>query len=202
MAIGDLASVRVHTDTYPLFNENAWGFVALTGSSTWRTSLGNEFVATVLPLLMVGLVETCELRNVLVVDEVPGTAATISVSTSGITTGSVVDDPVPPTVSALLSWVTEQRGRSGRGRTYIPALPRGQLRPDGYLWDAAAGDYLSDLLDVILATYGPTGSSSLARLVVISRQLDLVAQVPPVGYPVVNGEFSSVIASQRRRLLR
>jgi hypothetical protein len=202
MAFNDLASIRVHTATYPLFNENAWGFVSLTGLSTWRQLLADEWCDLVLPTYMSGLVETCEVRNVLCVDELPGTGLAVAGDTGGIVTGSIVDDPVPPQVSALLSWQTDSSGRSARGRTYIPALPRGALRPSGYLWEAPAEAYLDDVLDAMLDLYGPDGSSGLARLVVISRQQDGVINDPLVYRAVVSGEYSSVIATQRRRLLR
>jgi hypothetical protein len=174
----------------------------LSGVSTWRQDLVQEWCDNILPIYLAGLVETCEVREVVCVDEVPGTGADVVGDTHGIDIGQIVDDPVPPQVSGLLSWVSAQRGRSGRGRTYIPALPRGRLRSDGYRWTSAAEDYLADMVAFMLSYYGPTGSSSLARLVVISRQLDGSPQVPPVGYPVEDGSYSSVIATQRRRLER
>lgn len=202
MALGDLASLQVHMTNPGEFVECAWGLKALTNNPGWRQLLAEEWWIALRPRWLSGLVEDAQIRDVTVRDVVPGTAADVVYTGGGIQTGAIAGPSVPPQVAGLITWRTDLAGRAHRGRTFVPRMPRSWVEENGDRWTEAGQDYLFSYAELFYATYSRViGSSDIAFLVVISRQLDGVPRAP-VGTQVTSFDTSAVLATQRRRLHR
>lgn len=199
MAVGDLASLRLHLNQFPGHFEVAWGFQSTSGVANWRQIVMDGFAVLAGPTLMLALSQDVGFRNITMVDVVPGTAPDIQSSSGLLLDGAINQRRLPPQVAARINWTTGLAGRSYRGASFIPGLPRTALANDANSWQAADMARLQAFVDVMMLQYGPTGTSTFARLVIISRQLDGVVRAVPVGTQVQAGAVVSAIRSRRDR---
>lgn len=94
--------------------------------------------------------------------------------------GALSDNPIPNQVAAVVTWRTNTRGRSFRGRTYLGGFTEAHSAgsaPDGTLWSAIA-DWASDLNTGLTTATHP--------LMVVSRYHQVVPGVPPTVPRVTN----------------
>lgn len=198
MALGDLASVKVHLEAFGLVAESALGMQCISPFANWRDLLAIEFRGTVMPDWLACLGFNIALRDVTVADVVPGT---------GI--DAVWSDPIPPTGTGgtfeapaqcayVISWRSDGIGRNTRGRNYLFGLPRDWLST-ARRWNGDAFDAVENLVSVVLAQYGPTGFSDLARLQVISRGPHDAPLPVPTSYPITHAFFTNEIRTMRKR---
>jgi len=110
-------------------------------------------------------------------------------------TGSRTGDPQPNQVSLCVTFQTAKRGRSYRGRNYIPGLPASALQDfhtwfstETDQWDTNYGGIISDI-----ETAGWTPS-------VLSRVQDHITLAEGVWTPITTPRANTRIATQRRRL--
>jgi hypothetical protein len=108
--------------------------------------------------------------------------------------GTATGDSVPNNAAPCITLLTGLRGRSYRGRKYIPGYP--ETNVDGSLVGLSN---LSALL-TIMGAIVPLLSADDAALGVISRQLNNVARVIGVITAVTAFKADQIIDSQRRRL--
>jgi len=109
--------------------------------------------------------------------------------------GSSAGESLPNNVTYCISFITNARGRSFRGRNYVPGLGNGQV--DG-------NNIVSTTRTALLAYYSTLKAavSELSwEMVVVSRFEDGVARTTGVTTPITTfTTFDTVVDSQRRRL--
>ena len=109
--------------------------------------------------------------------------------------GTLAGDSVPNNAALAVSFYTDQRGRSYRGRNYVPGLSAGNL--------ASTSTFATAVLAGLLAAYVelPTALGSVgAEHAVLSRQHNGAPRTTGVATPVTAYGGNVQIDSQRRRL--
>ena len=127
-------------------------------------------------------------------DQSSQTGLGMEVAIGGPKTGKVVSPSVPNNVCIAVKLVTSIRGRSHRGRFYVPGLVKAQVTGNDLL-----GTTVSELKEYFenLITTQITGG---AKLVIASRFTNKAPRVTGT-YTDVTGAFvESTVDSQRRRL--
>jgi hypothetical protein len=140
------------------------------------------------------------LSNALVFDGVRATAQHSESAPSvfnpapASTTGAQTGNSQAPQVAAVMTFRTDQRGRSYRGRNYIPGIPDTQLLNPGNLSATAMGllaisyaglETVEDLLDI--------------THVVTSHFTDGAARASGVNTPITTYSIDQPLDTQRRR---
>lgn len=198
MALGDLAYVKLFFVAPGYVGQNSLGFQCISPFTNWRTLLSAEFRSTVVPDWMACLGFNLRLREVTVTDVLPGTGAD-DVFNYGVSapagTGGTTE--APGQLSYVISWRSDGIGRNTRGRTFLFGLPLAQVTPS--TWDSGSAFDVQNLVEVILAQYGPTGFSDLARLQVISHTHNGSPVVPPQSFPITHAFFDATIRTNRKR---
>lgn len=109
--------------------------------------------------------------------------------------GTAAGDALPANCAAEITLVTGLRGRSYRGRIYIPGVPDTSATASS--WNAGFITSLSGAFaNFITVTYGAGG----AKLVVASRVHNGAVRAAGVASDVLSVTVSPYICSQRRRL--
>lgn len=199
MALGDLAYVKLFFLAPGYQGQNQFGMQCISPASNWRELLAAEFRDTVLPdwMAMLGFNVAC--REITVQDVVPGTGADYVLSLlpdEPHGTGGTVESP--PQLAYVVSWRSDGIGRNTRGRNYIFGLPRAYI--GSTTWAGAAFDDVENMVSVMLAQYGPTGFSDLARLQVISHGPHGAPLATPQAFPVTHAIFDQTIRTNRKRV--
>lgn len=127
--------------------------------------------------------------NCLSVDYEPGTVKAVRTDTLAMheedfaSAGTVAGDPMPPQVTGLISWRSGIASRSGRGRTYMPALTEGEV----------ASGYISAGLQTRYGNFATAAQSFLyGSLVIYHRDSNTYI-------PVVSNIIRTTTFTQRRR---
>lgn len=112
-------------------------------------------------------------------------------ATGGVATGGVVGAQC----AMVVSFQTANRGRSYRGRMYIPSLPASALQTASTWSTTAAGNVQSGITSLLstltLAGYQPC---------ILSRQENLVRRLIGVATPITTFTVHLVMGTQRRRI--
>lgn len=110
-------------------------------------------------------------------------------------TGKQNLEPVPNSVAICISLRSSGRGRSSRGRNYIPAIPH-----DSVALNRVTGSVLTQLTSAY-NTLGTLADDAGATWVVISRSHNKIPRTTGVTFPITTVVFTdNVVDSQRRRL--
>lgn len=119
----------------------------------------------------------------------------VVVNQSGLPVAGTLGGSVTDIGSAFdISFRTPNRGRSGRGRNFVPGLAVSQ-RADSALWTTtAAADIAADYLTLSSALSSPGFDHTVA-----SEQLNGVVRNPAVMQPVTSYVGNVAIANQRKR---
>jgi hypothetical protein len=155
------------------------------------TELGNSHIATFLPLLSSAIL--LEEVNAVDLSDITGPSVTSTSalpSTGGVTTGSL-----PNNVAMCITRKTALRGRSYRGRMYVPGCPTAMLLSSTGWTGTARGNVASAYNDLILA-----GEFLGWTHVVVSYQNAGVVRLSGVATPVTSFDIDPLVDSQRRRL--
>lgn len=176
-----------------------YGFRAVTGTDGWQQVLVDDWFTTVLPSFRTLLSSATSVEDLTVHDVLPGTAAPASHFLASGLAGFGASPALPPQVALIIQHRSGLAGRANRGRVYLPGCPLVAKTSSGInvtgTFRAAQGAYAA----VAMARYGPSGSSPIAKLVTISRQLDGAPRDPIVGVPITSMVAGFTIATQRRR---
>lgn len=199
MALGDLAEVRVNIVGPATWSQCGLGMQCITIDPLWRLALAEEFFTQIIPDWMGCLGFNVVCRTVDVVDVVPGTGATAVYTPVVEPHGALIGQAAPANCAYVISWRSDGIGRNTRGRNYLYGLPR-VFAAESNHWEDDAPILVQNLVEVILAQYGPTGFSDLARLQIISRGPKSAPLTVPQSFPVTHAFFSSEIRSMRKRL--
>lgn len=122
-------------------------------------------------------------------------AISVTLSVNPPFAGGVPDEAMPNNVSYVVSFITAQRGRSFRGRNYVPGLPQ----------TAVAGNHIvPGTRTALLAFYETLAAAAVIDewlMVVVSRFANGAERVAGVTTPInAFTTFDTVVDSQRRRL--
>lgn len=199
---GDLRAVHViyagPTGTYV----NTFGFAArqpvagddlLALANAFRTAL----IKNTSGGLLYGANNGVSCSTIRVEDVKPGTVATYE-STTAAVVGASATEMLPPQVAVIYTLSTLVKGRSYRGRFYLPG-PTEEDAGAGTLTGAAVTKYQT-IPTNMLAVFGPSGSNADWQMVVISRYLNHVKRGTPVGTAVTAITIDTVLRTQRRRV--
>lgn len=121
----------------------------------------------------------------------------VAFSTAGLpVAGGVSGAALTNQVAMVISFKTVKRGRSYRGRNYVPSIPPGSIVSTTQ-WTAAA-----------LTAYGTAYQNMAAAMaligwtwVVLSRQIDGVRRTVGAAEPVTSHIPRAAIGTQRRRII-
>ncbi len=140
----------------------------LTGLSTWVT---DEFA----PLLSRDWAST----RIRAVDLAVQTGLGIEVAVTA--TGGVDQEAAPNNVAACVSLRTDQRGRSGRGRNFVPGIPNSLIT-----LNTLDSGFIGSLVSAYALLAGAGTFVGGWQLVVLSRFTGGVARANGIGIPVTN----------------
>jgi len=114
---------------------------------------------------------------------------------SNPTTGAIASEAAPNNVAACISLRTAQRGRSGRGRNFIPGVPGNAVT-----LNTLSGPFMAD---IILAYENLIGAGTFLagwQQVIVSRQTGGALRPTGLAIPVVSCEFTvPYVRSMRTR---
>lgn len=112
--------------------------------------------------------------------------------------GAVDADPLPNSVTFCVKFTTAQRGRSGRGRIYLPGIPNNAVT--GNEVTLASAEIYADAVSQAVAD-AIAGFNDGAVHVVLSRYNNGIARQEGVAQGVLGyGWTDNVVDNQRRRL--
>lgn len=198
MALGDLATVKVHLTSASRVTQCGLGMQCISPFTNWRALLANEFRTEIMPDWMAGLSLQTALFNITVSDVVPGTGADVTSGTPGSMLGGRGTRPPVFQAASVISWRTGGTGRNTRGRNYLFGIAPTEVGSDN-TWSNFIQGWASTLATVIMAQYGPTGFSELARLQIISRGPHSAPLAVPQAFPVISFQSFGEIRSMRKR---
>lgn len=146
--------------------------------------------------LLYGMANDCSCSALQVDDVTPGTLARYELAFSAVA-GSSAQADLPPQCAVLFSMKTALKGRSYRGRFYVPGAVQTD-ETDGILSGTAVTNYTT-ILTQLLAVFGPSGSNANWQLAVISRFHLGQKRALPVATAVTAISLDPIIATQRGR---
>lgn len=125
------------------------------------------------------------------------TATGPSLETAVGVDGGVAGEAAPNNVAACVSFATAQRGRSSRGRNYVPAVPNSVIT-----LNTMSTTFISNLSDAYNGMAGPGALAAGWQWVVVSRQTAGALRPTGLAIPVVAATMKSVyVKSMRSRLV-
>lgn len=140
-------------------------------------------------------VDDLSLINVRVTDLTTENGMSLEGAVNPPAAGASATDPLPANCALQVSFTTPYRGRSYRGRIYIPGLP--EDRSSGSQWTAAFLALMATAIDnLLLVDFEPY----TANLVVVSRYHDGAPRAQGLHTAVSGYKISPYIVSQKRRL--
>jgi hypothetical protein len=110
-----------------------------------------------------------------------GSAIGIAQEVAAPYTGGVDVEAAPNNVAACVSLRTAQRGRSGRGRNFVPGIPNSVIT-----LNTLDPTFISDLVNAYANLIGPGGFTPGWQLVVLSRVTAGAARPTGIGIPVTD----------------
>lgn len=204
MAVGDvlLARLNARFDGEPVMNSLAFVDVGSgqenfidTASDLWSSLDGALGPFSGGGVMLTGLSVQYHLLSVDIASVVPGTAPMASYLAGGF--GTVEDDDaMPPNDALCITWRSDFKGPSGRGRTYLSGFAEGSA--NGGYWEAGAQTYAQIFADALLANFGEEGTQNF-RFVVLHRMTGGVPIVPPEQKPVMGYTVRNEVRSLGRR---
>lgn len=142
-----------------------------------------------------GTANGCSLVEIKCTDLTTDDGITTSFTSTLPIAGTGGTESTPLNCAAILSWKSAARGRSARGRTYVPAVP--ETFTDQSVVNSTYLGYL-DLWGSALMTLAP--GDTTCELVILSRYHLGLPRVTAVCYAVTGFTTKPTIVSQRRRL--
>ena len=199
MAVGDLYQLHFFINNSQTPTECVMGYKMLTGVFTFNTleALCQQWIDDVQPSLLLCLSENALVSRVQVTtvtshDEVPGLVDQVSKF------GSIVSQALPPNMAALIHLPTDAPNAKHNGRLYLAGTPEnGQEEGSLFAAQLALLQTFADELAKDITLDAP--ETGIFAPVVISRFLDGVKRVPPVGFLVGVAGPKTPMRQQRRR---
>jgi len=199
MAAGDIAALRLVGMQGGQRINHVFGFQDVDGSQT-RQQLAEHFNATVLTTFMVGKSAQLGFTGIEVDDVLPGSGARVEFSITPAKVGNDSgSDPMPPKDALVITWRTDLKGRSYRGRTFETG--RVEAGQSNGTWITSTLNLAFSFGELMMDTYGEDGTYGAWRFGIISRFLDKVKRAVPVITPVTGYAIRPTVYSQRRRTI-
>lgn len=199
--VGDIYQVDVEYVGPGGAQFNTFGFVCVTNvAGDAQTNLAAAFKTAMVKNtsggLLYGMAGDMSSSTLHVEDVKPGVLATLDYSYAAVA-GSSIQANLPPQCAVLISAKTGTKGRSYRGRFYLPG-PVQTDETDGLLSGAAVTAYTT-IPTQLLSVFGPAGTNGDWRYAVISRYSNKQKRAVPIATQVTSLALDPVIATQRRR---
>jgi len=106
---------------------------------------------------------------------------------------------LPNNVAMVLKFSTDQRGRSYRGRVYLPGMVIESLETSDTWLPAAAGAITSNF-NLYIADIDDAWTDPEITHVVVSRYTDNAPRTTGVATPVTAVTYNPAVATQRKRV--
>lgn len=178
--------------------ESRWRFVMLrTGLFDQQVKLWEMWRDNLEDYWMENRAEGWKFEQVIVRDLWPGTAADLVVPVGVVIPGDG-DDQGPPQVGPIITWRTDFRGRSYRGRTFWGPIRWADLDQGQYdhtIW-VILDNFAFTLLDVFSLGH-PLAIEP--NFIVFSQQHNMMPDLPGRYAPVTSYNIPRYLATQRRR---
>lgn len=143
-----------------------------------------------------GLTNTLSLQNINILDLSSSSAPSYNFPVSPAEPGGSVSPSLPLNATIASSFQTLQRGRSFRGRVYMPGLTQAWLNNAGTITSAWQATILSWWINLLTAF-----AANAWQHVVVSRVADGVPRTTAVVTPIIGYFVEQHLDSQRRRLV-
>lgn len=189
------AQVRMSLDSQ--FIENTLYFYKATGlDTTAMTALGNQLLLWWTTEYSVPLSVSLTLREIYLSDLSSQNGPTVTIpAPAPAPTGGVGADALPNNVAACISFRTAHRGRSYRGRNYVPALPDTQV-----VLNEMNPGLQADLVDAYNGLFARATTAGVTW-VVVSRYENKAPRAAGNPEPITSVVLvDPIVDSQRRRL--
>jgi hypothetical protein len=205
-AVGDLVTVRIVAtyqgepivndlsfmilnpgETFPLTAQQVVDDLdasegVISGSGSWTDQRTTQYVVD----------------HIDVLDVLPGVAPLQSFPSSAA--GTVDEDGVPGNCNLCCTLRTDTRGQRGRGRLYLCGYSEG-LTTAGY-WEADAQTAANNILNNLMANYGPdSGGPDMSWVVIHRSEGNPPHPVTPVAQPVTAFTVHNEVRSISRRAI-
>jgi hypothetical protein len=138
---------------------------------------------------------TFVLTKILVTDLTSQSGGAIEYVTDLPLAGSGAGTYLPNNVALAIKWLTGQRGRSYRGRTFYMPIPSGFVSGN-----TVNSSGLSIIHDIFEALFALSGTEGLPEMVVASRYHNKAPRTTGVSTLITGFGINSTVDSQRRRL--
>lgn len=168
-------------------------------ASAWTdaqlTALAGDINGWVADELLPLMSSDIELISTNATDQSSSSGSSIDVAAAGTPAGEVAQPSIAQNVAAVVTHRTANRGRSYRGRNYIPGLPITAMQTVGTLSAAT--------ISALVAAYAALSDVETAEgctHVVASRFADKAPRTTGVTTPITSYTVDSNSDSQRRRL--
>jgi|SRR5215212_1918281 len=172
-----------------LYFEVSGGGITVTNLTTLCSALSDWFANNMAPLLS----EDWTAVDVQAFDL--GSATGPSVIIGAATPGAIASEACPNNVAACISIRTAQRGRSGRGRNFIPGVPGNAVT-----LNTLSSPFMIAMIEAYTLLVGPGSFEAGWQLVVVSRVTAGAPRAVGIAIPVVSVAFTSpYVRSMRSR---
>lgn len=200
MAVGDIVQLRTEINFGQILSINALHFQALTSTPTWADRIADKWVDDVSSFFVAMLSPDCTHPQVELHDVIGSEHHRTFIDLIPAPVGGLGGAACPGQVAAKVTWYPEGSHRSQRGRTFLGGIAADQIEGSRRI-NSAVDSFIRAWADTVLSLWGPDGTETGARLVILSRTLDGAPRSPVVGLPVMEYNVPSILGTQRRRLL-
>jgi hypothetical protein len=195
---GDMYTLSVEGTLYGQLVVNTFGFIEEAGSSGFGgVQLINDFEAGCFTAYKALLPNACTITMMRARDVWPGTHAPAEEAFTTGNVGTSGPQAAPNQVAALISWRTDNAGRSYRGRSYFPSPPALESLGGGTLSSTHLAA-MTAFRTAMSTVFGVGGTSSFT-FAVISTVSAGAPRPAPIATPITSGLNRTITATQRRR---
>jgi hypothetical protein len=204
-AIGDLVTARYVASYFGQPIVNSLSFSALDAYANF-TELATALLEDLSAALggintdgvwNAGRSDTYLCQAAQVLDVSPGTAAMVAVTAAA--TGDSPDPGMPPNDAVCLTFRSDFKGQSGRGRIYLSGYPE-TMATSGF-WEAGAQDAASAIGSAMIDNFGEGAAGARFRHCILHRVHLGVPVVPPEVKPVMSFTVHNEVRSLGRRAM-
>lgn len=169
--------------------EVSGGGITPTNLSTLTFAVGDWYGAQIMPNLSQDFTASVAVGVDL------GSPTGVYASAPIATPGGIASESSPNNVAACVSIRTAQRGRSGRGRNYLPGVPNGQVT-----LNTMSAPFMNAIIDAYLMLIGAGTFVAGWQYVVLSRRTGSLPRPNGIGIPVTGVQFTTpYVRSMRSR---